>query len=468
MAAEPHETEEPMAEGEERAPRGAKTMAIVRWVLVVAAATLAGFMWISYATTRISTAQNGSAKAAPKYQCPMHPDVVSNEPGECPICHMDLELIATARGGAAEPDAGAAAEPSVDGGVAAQPRKAPSMVGTTPGSIPPGTTPVKLTLDRIQSIGVRTATAEERALNGGLRVTAIVVPPEQGVSEVHVRTAGFVEAIQVDQTGIAVGAGQTMLSVYSPEALQAQNELLTMSRWAGDAGAASATAAGRKLELLGMSPTEIERVTAKRETIRAIAVTAPRGGFVTKKNVVLGSYVTPEMVLYELQDLSTVYVVADVLLADASVLRPGVEGRFVPTARPDDAITAKVDLVYPLVNAEARTRRVRMQIRNTATRKYTPGEYGTVELSVTARSGVAIPRDALVETGNAKYVFVVEKEGRFTPRVVAVGGSDGERAIVVDGLTAGERVVSGATFLIDSESRLQASIAQATPGADKP
>ncbi|MBX3233550.1 MAG: efflux RND transporter periplasmic adaptor subunit [Labilithrix sp.] len=468
MGAEPHETEEPMAEGEERPPRGAKTMAIVRWVLVVAAATLAGFMWLSYATTRISTAQNGTAKAAPKYQCPMHPEVVSNEPGECPICHMDLELIATDRGGVAEPDADGAAEPSMDAGPDAAPRKAPSMVGTTPGNIPPGTTPVKLTLDRIQSIGVRTATAEERALNGGLRVTAIVVPPEQGVSEVHVRTAGFVEAIQVDQTGIAIGAGQTMLSVYSPEALQAQNELLTISRWAGDAGAASASAAARKLELLGMSPVEIDRVATKRETIRAIAVTAPRGGFVTKKNVVLGSYVTPEMLLYEVQDLSTVYVVADVLLADASALRPGVDGRFVPTARPDDAITAKVDLVYPLVNAEARTRRVRMQIRNTASRRYTPGEYGTVDLSVSARSGVAIPRDALVETGNAKYVFVVEKEGRFTPRVVAVSGSDGERVIVVDGLAAGERVVSGATFLIDSESRLQASIAQATPGSDKP
>lgn len=124
-------------------------------------------------------------------------------------------------------------------------------------------------------------------------------------------------------------------------------------------------------------------------------------------------------------------------------------------------MTAKVDLVYPLANAEARTRRVRMQIRNDASKAYAPGEYGIVELEVAARRGVSIPRDALIDTGTSRYVFVVEAGGRFVPRVVAVGGSDPDRVVVAEGLTAGERVVSGATFLIDSESRLQASIAQA-------
>jgi Cu(I)/Ag(I) efflux system membrane fusion protein len=327
-----------------------------------------------------------------------------------------------------------------------------------------------LALDRVQAIGVRTAVAEETSTASALRVTAIVLAPEQGASEVHVRTPGFVEAIHVDQSGTEVRTGQPLVSYYSPEILQAQHELLAVRAWSNegprahtDDGAAGQSAR-RKLELFGMAPTDIDRLVATRETTRAISVVAPRGGFVTKKNVVLGSYVTPEMTLYTIQDLSRVYVVADVFLRDLPHVSVGTEARFVPNDRPTEAVSGKIDLVYPVLNAEARTRRIRMQIKNDARRAYPPGEYGVVQIAAPSRRAVAIPRDALVDTGTATYVFVVQGEGQYVPRSVVTSPGEKDMVVVDAGLSAGDRVVSGATFLIDSESRLQASLA-AVPSA---
>lgn len=484
--------DDPMPEGPEAPPPGARTMAIVRWVIVAATACVAAFTWLSFAGAQLG--KQGTMTSAPKYQCPMHPQIVSDVPGECPICHMNLEPIAADRtvdaaaDGVAGPQATDAAAPRItrDGAAAFECPMHPEVTSSTagrcpickmalepvardsgpapaalPGATPPGTIAIDLALDRIQAIGVRTAVVEETTLATPIRSTAIVAPSEQGTAEVHVRTPGFVERVHVDQAGGQIGTGQPMVSIYSPEILQAQNELLAMRSWTPDGGGGSSPA-HVKLELLGMTPADIARVLEKREPVRAVAVVAPRGGFVTKKNVVLGSYVTPEMTLYEIQDLSRVYVVADVLPADADHVHTGTDAKFVPSSRPTEAVTGRIDLVYPAVNTEARTRRVRMQVPNPRSRAFAPGEYGTLEIATASRRALTIPRDALVDTGSSVYVFVVAGEGRFVPRVVVARGTTGERVVVDAGLQKGDRVVSGATFLIDSESRLQASIATQT------
>jgi Cu(I)/Ag(I) efflux system membrane fusion protein len=155
-----------------------------------------------------------------------------------------------------------------------------------------------------------------------------------------------------------------------------------------------------------------------------------------------------------------VYVVADVFQRDMGFLQVGTAGRFIPAKRQDQATEVRVDLVYPTLNAEARTTRVRMQVKNPKGVTFRPGEYGSVEFATPGRRAVTVPRDAVVDTGLHTYVFVVQGEGVFSPREVALGEDQDERVTVLAGIAPGDRVVSGATFLIDSESRLQASAAQ--------
>lgn len=434
------ELDSTLEEGEEPAPRGTRAMAGVRWAMLGGTIALAAFSWWSFARAEHSHDPSGAVQHAPRFQCPMHPQIVSDEPGECPICHMELQPIGSER-----------AEPAGSTSAGAH--------------LPRGTAPLTLSLDRVQSIGVRTALVEERPFDAALRVTAVIAAPDQGVAEVHVRTPGFVERIFVDQTGVAVGAGQALFALYSPELYQAQNELLTARQWTGpDAGGRTLDAAKRKLDLLGMSARDVVRVLESGEPTRAVTVYAPAGGYVTKKAVVLGSYVTPEATLYELQDLSHVYVVADVFQSDMSRVAVGTVGAFVPSTggRPREA---RVDLVYPVVNAEARTTRIRMQVKNDG-EKLLPGAYGTVEIAGASRRALFVPRDAVVDTGRATYVFVVEGEGRYVPTTVVLGESQGDAVSVREGVKAGDRVVSGATFLIDSESRLHAAISERSAEPD--
>jgi Cu(I)/Ag(I) efflux system membrane fusion protein len=426
-----------MPEGEEPPPRGTKVMATVRWAILAGVALLAAASWWTYLAPSNGA---GAPLVAARYHCPMHPQVVSDHPGECPICHMTLVPI--------EADSGASSEEATS-----------SSPGNDAGasSMPPGTQAVTLSQDRAQSIGVRTAVVTERATAGGLRVTASIAAADQTVAEVHVRSAGFVERLPVDQIGVSVTKGQELLAVYSPEVFQAEMELVTARQWA-DGGSRALDAARAKLDLLGVDARDVDRILATGAPIRALPVYAPEAGVVTKKTALRGGYVTPEMPLFTIEDRSRVYVVADVFAQDVASIKVGTPARFTLRQRPDVALDAKVDLIYPSVDTESRTTRVRMTVPN-AKGALRPGDYGDVELvGAGPRRELVVPRDSVIDTGETRYVFLVDPPGHFTPRLVDVGAEQGADVVVRSGLAAGDRVVSGATFLIDSESRLQASL----------
>jgi membrane fusion protein, copper/silver efflux system len=413
-------------------PAGVRGMAVVRWALVGLMAIIASGSLLAVFGGRHA---GDSPAEATIYYCPMHPQIQQDHPGNCPICGMTLV-------------------PKTAGPAAAA--KSPASTGAAP----PGLVPVDISQDRVQKIGVRTATATRQAIGGGFRTAGGVQADERGLANISPRFSGWIETLEVSETGQRVKRGQALATVYSPEVLQAQQELLTALGWS-DPGS------GAQPHHAGISPQEIDTIIKTRKPQRAIAIRSPVDGHVITKNAVVGMSVSPGLPLFEVANLATVWVLAEVYESDLKRIRVGQTARFESSAYPGETFTGKVKFVSPTLDPQSRTLRVRLEFRNRpgpAGLKLRPGMYGDVLLDLPAADGLMVPAEALVDTGDMQYVFVAKPEGRFEPRRVRSGARQDDRVEIVEGLTEGEKVVTTANFLIDSESRLQAAISgQAAP-----
>jgi Cu(I)/Ag(I) efflux system membrane fusion protein len=441
----------PADEGHHAPPPGARTMAVVRWILVGFMAVVAAGSVLYYIGSRAPGGET-SAKVAKLYRCPMHPQIVQDHPGQCPICGMSLVLVT----------------PTIS-----TPRTAGS---------PPGLVAVDIPVERVQKIGVRTAPVTRHSLVEDLRTVGVVEANERGMAQISARFSGWIEELLVAETGQRVKKGQPLATVYSPELLQAQQELLTALGWAAGSqaealphhaqlasGEGLVADARHRLELLGISPQEIDAIAKAGKARRALPLRSPVDGHVVGKRAVAGMSVTAGVPLFEVADLSTVWVVADVFESDVKRVRVGQAARFEVAAYPGEAFTGKVQFVYPTFDQSSRTLRVRMEFRNRpgpGGLRLRPGMYGNVALDLPKTTGLMVPNDALVDTGDHQYVFVVKGGGHFEPRPVKLGARGEEMVEVASGLAEGEVVVTTANFLIDSESRLRAAIegaGKATP-----
>jgi Cu(I)/Ag(I) efflux system membrane fusion protein len=338
------------------------------------------------------------------------------------------------------------------------PSRSGSVAAPAAPQLPPDVAPrLELSLDRVQAINVRTREARLLPGSGKLTLPAVVEAQERGRAEVHVRASGFVERVSVRETGARVKAGQELFAFYSPEIYQAEAELVAL-RKLGDA-ADNVERARHKLELFGISSAQADKLTAAGVASRTLPITAPISGYVARLSVVQGAFVSPESALYEIIDPSRVYVVASLPESRSREVALGQAARYLVSDSDAAGIAGKIDLIYPELDRSARSVKLRLSLDNPEGR-IAPGQFGRVELALAAEPAVAVPRDAVIDTGRGAYAFVDEGEGHFRAAAVETGAALPDDELEIRrGIAAGERIVSGAAFLLDSESRLRASLA---------
>ena len=462
-------------------------------VAVAASAIVAtGGTWLI--TSRGSETHADHAEVAPEqWQCPMHPSIVQDHPGDCPICGMKLVKVAGGTGSTTGGTAGSTAGAS--GATAPQEERwqcpmHPSIVQDHPGDCPIcGMKLVKVTVGggghspeglagvtidpaRQQLIGMKVVHVERGPVGGSWRTNARLAVDETRVHKVNVRFGGYIERVYADFVGKPVQRGAPLYSIYSPELLSAQEEYLlalrtqkTMSgggSMSGD-GDALVRASRRKLELWDVPSSEIQRIEKSGEASRTVTFYSPATGALTKKDVVPGTKVSAGDTPFEIIDLSHLWGLADAYETDLAHVRVGMKATLTLKAFPGHTFDGKVAFIDPLLDPRTRTAKVRIDFPNPAG-DLRPEMFGEVVLSGKPREALRIPADAAIVTGTKSVVFVALADGKFQPREVRLGQSDGAWTEVVLGLKAGEGVVTRANFLVDSESRMRASLDALTSG----
>ncbi len=326
--------------------------------------------------------------------------------------------------------------------------------------------PVHLTAAQAQAIGVTYTTVARGDLARTVRTVGQFVPAEPGLGDVTARIDGFVEALYVDATGVPIRRGQPLLALYSPMLVAAQEELLTALRLAaavdssGEAAQSAqalVAAARRRLAYWDISPAQIERLERTGKATRTLTLAAPFDGYVLEKMVVAGQSVMAGMRLYRIADLSTLWIEGEVFERDLALVRVGAPVSAEVVAYPGRPFRGRVSFIWPVVDPQSRTARVRVAFAN-RDGALKPGMYATLFIEGALGEDVLnVPAEAVVMTGERNLVFVVQPDGMLVPREVTLGSRAGDRYQVLAGVVPGERIVASANFLVDAESRLGAT-----------
>jgi len=462
-----------------------KRVALVGIGLAVVAAVAVGVVILR---ERGSGRQGDAVATAGRYRCPMHPSYTSDKPGRCAICGMDRVLVDRSSAEAAATDAPAGGrivyyrspmDPTVRSDTPAKDEMGMDFVPVYADELAAGPAPVlgrgavTLTAERRQLLGVRSEEVREARLEHVIRTVARLAVDERRVSHVHTKYEGYVERLYVDFTGQKVRRGERLLSLYSPELVATQQEYLLAHRAQQElaqSGIASVSrgaldlkeAARQRLLFWDIRPVDIERLEDSGEVRRTLDLYSDIAGYVVQKTAVQGLRVTPGDTLFDIADLSRVWALADVYESDLRGVTVGTRGEVRVPYFPDRAWTGPVTFISPTVEEKTRTIKVRIELDNPKG-ELKPDMYADVFLRVDHGRGLVVAEDAVIDAGDRKLVFLDLGDGRFEPREVHLGPSVAGGKQVLSGLTAGDRVVTGANFLLDSESSLKAALKGMAP-----
>lgn len=438
-------------------PSNLKKWAIAAGLALLVALAVLGFSWqrsteqsgnAAKPQEQTRSAQSGALSGERKilyYQDPMHPAYKSDKPGIAPDCGMQLVPVyaSEATTGAATSQTGA--QPAADRG---------------PVQIPPA---------QQQLIGLATARAEFRHIEKVIRTVGRVDIDETRVAHVHTRITGWVQKAFVDYTWQHVKKGDPLFTIYSPDVVATEQEYLLALKAKQSLGSSTfqevaagadslLEAARRRLSLWEISEDQVREIEKTGQVKRDLVLYSPITGHVTERKVFPNQYVTPEMELYTVVDHTRVWVYADIYELEIGLIELGQDAVLTVDAYPGELFRGKVAYLWPHLDMQTRTLKVRMEFPNPDLR-LKPEMYGHVELKIPLGRRLVVPDSAVLDSGTRQLVFVEKGPGMFEPRDVKLGVRSDGYVEILQGLRARELVASTATFLIDSESQLRAALA---------
>jgi len=376
------------------------------------------------------------------WTCTMHPSVRMKEPGTCPICAMDLVPVL---------------------------KRSPSALanGSTNSAQQLAGDKSTFTVDprRQQLINVQTTEVEIHSLEKVIRTVATLEVDETRIAYVHPKISGWIQRVFVDFTLQHVNLGDPLFSIYSPELVLTQEEYLLALKTAENladspfehvsSGARSLfEATRRRLELFDITDQQIEQLEKSGQVQKHSIVYSPASGYVVEKNAFPNMHVTPETKIYIIADYTNIWAYVEIYENEISYVREGQRVAMSTVAYPGEVFRGDITYVYPHLNEETRTMRVRLEFPNPEL-KLKPGMYSNIEIQVPLGATLAVPESAVLRTGKRDLVFVDLGSGTMQLRQVQVGAKAGGYYEILKGLQTGERVVSAANFLIDAESKVQ-------------
>jgi RND family efflux transporter MFP subunit len=355
---------------------------------------------------------------------------------------------------------GPTAAPNIKSNTSAAPTEAPLA-------------PVQLTPERMQSIGVETGTVQWKQIGDDIQASGTVDIDERLISYVQVRFSGYIRKVFANATYQYVKKGDPLFTIYSPELVATQNEYLLarrneslLSRSSVDGVASGATeltaAAEARLRQWNIRETDINAVKEAGKPISDLVIDSPVSGYITERNALPNLYVDPTTRLYAIADLSRVWVYAQIFQNDVGRLKPNDSVEITIDAYPARKFRGRIESILPQVDLTTRTVRVRLEISNPDL-KLKPGMFVNAEFRTNLGRHLVVPASAVLQTGTRQLAFIDEGGGRLLPKDVVIGPRMGDDLIIVQGLSAGQRIVTSANFLIDSESQLQAAAGSYMP-----